>query len=106
MQIPASGKISVLAKTFEILIWVSMLGGMGLCGWMLTLDDSKVSHSAPVFCIVGGVIGAVGFRFLRYFILRRVRLKNAWNGFVELHFKSELYAREFSEINRLALITD
>jgi hypothetical protein len=106
MRIPASRKIAVLAKTLELLIWLSMLGGMGICAWLLTHDDSKLSQSAPVFFVVGGIIVALGFRILRFFILRRVRLKNAWNGFAELHFKSESYAKEFSEMNRLALVAD
>lgn len=104
MRIPASKKIAVLATTLGILIWMSMLGGMGICVWLVTLDDSK--FSAPVLFLIGGPIVALGFRILRYFVLRRVRLKNAWNGFAELHFQSESYAKEFSDINRLALIAD
>jgi hypothetical protein len=54
---------------------------------------------------VGGLLAALVFRIARWFVLRRVRIGNAWNGFIEMSFASEAYAKEFSELNRLALVT-
>jgi hypothetical protein len=106
IQVPASRKTAVLDKSSEILIWISMLGGIGMCAWLVTHDHSKLPNFAPAFFLIGGLVGAIVFRVVRYFVLRGVRLKNPWNGFIEMHFRSESYARNFSELNRLALITD
>lgn len=76
-----------------------------MCVWLINFDNSKSSKYEPI-SLIGGLVFAFGFRLLRFFILRKVRLKGVWNGFAEVHFQSEAYARDFSKLNRLAVVND
>ena len=100
MQVPAAKKVALLAIAFEVLIWLSILGGMAVAV-LLASGEGHHSRFAILF-IAGGLIAAIGFRVARWFVLRRVRIGNAWNGFIEVSFASESFAREFTELNRLA----
>lgn len=105
IEIPVSGEIARRAQILQILIWLSILGGMATCVWAISFDHSQLSRYAPVV-LVGALIVALAFRILRYFVLRKVLVKGVWNGFVKVRFQSESYAKEFSELNRLALVKD
>lgn len=107
--IPASRKIAVLSVVLKLMIWMSILGGVSISCWLVSHHSYRASGAlgiAPVLFLFGGPVLAIAFRIIRYFVLRRVRIQNAWNGFVEVVFQSENYAREFSERNKLALIAD
>jgi hypothetical protein len=97
LQLPANIAVAALAIVFESMIWLSILGGMALGA---LLPESRYA----VEFIAGGLVAALGFRIARWFVLRRVRIAKPWNGFMEVSFASEAYAKEFSELNRLALV--
>jgi len=103
LRLPAAKAIAMLALACEIMIWLSILGGMAI-GVMMANAEGNHGRFAVLF-IGGGLVAALGFRIARWFVLRRVRIGNAWNGFLEMKFSSETYAREFSELNDLALVT-
>ena len=103
MRLPADIAVAALAIIFESMIWVSILGGLAV-DWLLVTTGGSQSRHAGLFT-VGGLLAALVFRIARWFVLRRVRIGNAWNGFIEVSFASEAYAKEFSEMNRLALVT-
>jgi hypothetical protein len=105
IKIPTNKAFALVAKLLLISIWLSLLGGIGGTCWFLAFSNFQHEKAATLF-LVGGPIVALIFRILRWFVLRRVQLKNPWNGFAELHFKSESYAREFSELNDLSFIGD
>ncbi len=102
LQLPAAKKIATLAVTFQILMWLSILGGMAVPVILMGIDAGDNGRYAILF-IAGGLLAALGFRIARWFVLRRVKIGNAWNGFLEMVFASETFAREFSELNRLSL---
>jgi hypothetical protein len=99
---PAARKIVTLATGFEIMIWLSILGGMG-AAVLLATNDGPGGRYAVLF-VAGGLVAALGFRVARWFLLSSVRIGKAWNGFMEVSFASESYAKEFSELNRLSLV--
>lgn len=101
LPIPASRETALVASVLGAGIWLSLLGGMTLCVLLLNLRENKGTLAAGA--LLGGPILAAAFRFARYLYLRKVRIKTAWNGFVEVRFDSEDYARAFSDLNRLAL---
>lgn len=105
LHIPASRRIALLAFGTGIMSWVSLLAGMGTCVWLIA-SPSEAPRMMPFLCLLGGTLAAVGFRNLRHFVLRRVRVRNAENGLAELLFESETYARDFSRRNQLALNKD
>jgi hypothetical protein len=102
LTFPAAKKTARLALGFELMIWISILAGIALCAWAAERDSDRLERMAFLF-VPGGLIAALAFRILRSFLLRRVRIKKPWNGFVEIIFKSERYAREFAEQNRLTV---
>jgi hypothetical protein len=91
----------MVARVLEASIWFSLLGGMTVCVLLLNLKGSD--GTLAVAALLGGPILAALFRFSRFIYLRKVRIRSAWNGFVEVRFLSENYARTFSDLNRLAL---
>ena len=105
IRVPAARKVAMMALGSELMIWISLLGGMGLCVWSMDQGSDHEQRFTFLF-IVGGVLAALAFRIFRACILRRVRIKTPWNGFVEVLFKSETFAREFAERNRLAISAD
>jgi hypothetical protein len=100
---PAAKAVAVFAIVFEIMIWLSILGGMAVAALLATADGRQSSDG--VLFIAGGLVAALVSRVARWFVLRRVRIGNAWNGFIEMNFASQAYAKEFSELNRLAVVT-
>jgi len=102
LRLPADKAVAALAILLEIMIWVSILGGMAVDVLLVTTGRGR-GHYAGLFT-VGGLLAALVFRIARWFMLRRVRIGNTWNGFIEMSFASEAYAKEFSELNRLALV--
>lgn len=106
MCFPASRKFALRSLRLQVMIWVSLLGGIGICiAWLSTLKASD-SGKVPLLVLAGGVLAAIGFRVARYWVLRPVRIKSAWNEFVEVRFRSERYAKAFAELNRLAISAD
>jgi hypothetical protein len=103
LRMPAAKAVAVLAIVFESMIWLSILGGVAAAA-LLATADGRQSRFAVLF-IAGGLVAALVSRIARWFVLRRVRIGNAWNGFIEMSFASEAYAKEFSELNSLALVT-
>jgi hypothetical protein len=103
LRLPADKAVAALAIVFESMIWLSILGGMAVDALLVTTGRSQGRY-AGLFT-VGGLLAALGFRIARWFVLRRVRIGKPWNGFMEVSFASEAYAKEFSELNRLALVT-
>jgi hypothetical protein len=101
LEIPAQRTVAVMAVGLEMAMWLSMLGGM-LIAVLLVNADGPLARFAAFF-VLGGLVAAVGCRIARWIVLRRVRIGNAWEGYVEVRFDSESYAKEFSEMNRLAL---
>lgn len=101
LQFPAQRTIAILAVFCEIMIWLSILTAM-LLAVLLVNKDGPDARYASLFVVSGPAL-ALGFRLARWIVLRRVRIGNAWNGFIEVHFDSATYAKEFSELNRLAL---
>jgi hypothetical protein len=69
---------------------------------LVTTGGSQGRYAGPF--TVGGLLAALAFRITRWFVLGRVRIGKPWNGFLEMGFASEAYAKEFSEMNRLALV--
>ena len=105
-RFPARKKIVVLSVVLEAMIWLSLLGGIALCVfWLVNVHTSGPDATALLF-LVGGLLAALGFRVARYWVLRRVRISPAWEGFIEVKFKSESYAKAFAELNRLAISAD
>jgi hypothetical protein len=102
MRLPADKAVAALAIFFESMIWLSILGGLAVDFLLVTTGGSQSRH-AGLFT-VGGLLAALGFRIARWFVLRRVRIGKPWNGFIEMSFASEAYAREFSEMNNFALV--
>jgi hypothetical protein len=101
-RIPACRQIAFLAVFLEIAMWCSLLGGFAVCVLMMNLvDDKPIAAVGP---ILSGVILSALCRIARFWVLRKVRIQNAWNGFVEVRFGSRAYATEFCEMNRLGFI--
>jgi hypothetical protein len=105
IRVPASRKVAMMAFGSELMIWISLLGGMALCVWSMDKGSDREQSFSFLF-VIGGVLAALVFRIVRACILRGVRVKTPWNGFVEVLFKSETFAREFAERNRLAISGD
>lgn len=105
LWLPAAKKVAVLALSFEIMIWLSILGGMAMPVLAMNIGDGRYTSDAVLFIPIG-LVAALGFRVARWFVLRRVGIAKPWNGFMEVKFASEAFAREFSELNRLALVAD
>jgi hypothetical protein len=102
LHVPASKKIANLALGLEIMIWVSLLGGILLGGYLL-LGLSRPHDEVAFWCLIGGGLLAFAFRVWRFLVVRPVYIKPARDGYTELQFRSEGYAREFAEMNRLDL---
>jgi len=102
LLVPARRMTAMLATGFGLMIWLSILGGMAIAV-LLAGGEGNRARFAVLF-IAGGLVAAIGFRVARWFVLRRVSIGKAWNGFVEVGFASESYAKEFSELNQLALV--
>ena len=101
LLVPARRATAMLAASFALMIWLSILAGMAIA---VLLASGEGNHARfAVLFIGGGLVAAIGFRVARWFLLRRVSIGKAWNGFVEVGFASESYAKEFSELNRLSL---
>src|SRR5262245_4081809 len=100
-RIPASQTTAAGAMVLEALIWLSILAGAGVC--VLLMNKDGRTGSLAVAALVVGLLLALGVRFARYLFLRKVTIKNAWEGFVEVRFLSESYARRLCDLNRLAL---
>lgn len=105
LRLPAARKIALTVLASELMIWISLLGGIALCGWCITYGSDAAQRFAFVF-VVGGVLAALAFRIFRACVLRGVRIKPPWNGFVEILFKSETFAKAFAEQNRLPISVD
>jgi len=105
LRVPAARKISLLALGSELMIWISLLGGMALSVWFMDRGTEREQSVCFLF-IVGGIVAALAFRIFRACLLWGVRIKNPWNGFVDVLFKSEAFAKEFAEQNRLAIDAD
>jgi hypothetical protein len=103
-RIPARRRIVVLAVALEIAMWLSFLGGFGVCVLLINTAGDKGINPIPP--IVGGACLSVFFRVARFLVLRKVRIRNAWGGFVEVLFGSESYAKQLCELNRLAMAFD
>jgi len=103
LRLPAAKKIAVLAVSFQIMIWLSILSGIAVPVLAMTTGDGRRERYAVLF-IAGGLVAALGFRVARWFVLRRVGIGKPWNGFMEVKFASEAFATEFSELNHLALV--
>jgi hypothetical protein len=104
MRLPADKAVAALAIVLESMIWVSILGGMAVDALLLATTGVGQVRYTGLFT-VGGLLAALVFRIARWFVLRSVRIGKPWNGFIEMRFASEAYAKEFSELNRLALVT-
>jgi len=100
LLLPAGRTTAMLAMSFGIMIWLSILGGMAIAVLMAGGEGNRARFA--VLFIAGGLVAAIGFRVARWFVLRGVRIGKAWNGFMEVSFASESYAKEFSELNRLS----
>ena len=100
LRIPAARPIAMLAVGLEMMIWLSILGGIAIATLLATSEKSRFA----VLFVVGGLLAAVGFRIARWIVLKGVRIGNAWNGFIPVRFASESYAKEFSELNHLPLV--
>jgi|GEM_PF-3495697 hypothetical protein len=105
LRVPASGRIAKLALGLEIMIWISLLGGIGICVLLLTQSPGTHERTALLSLLASPFL-ALGFRFWRFMILRPVRIKPAQDGYTEMQFQSESYARQFSELNRLQMFAD
>ena len=106
LRIPASTRIANLALVFEIMIWLSLLGAIGICVFLTTAFKGGVHERAALLCLFASPILALTFRFLRFMVVRKVYLKPANDGYAKLQFRSESYAREFSVLNHLQVFTD
>lgn len=82
-------------------MWVSILGAMFVTG-LLGASGSQHARFAVLF-LPAGLIIALGFRIARWVALRQVRIGLPWNDFLPVRFRSESYAKEFSELNRLPM---
>ncbi len=100
LSMPAERRIVALATALEILMWLSILGGM-IVAVLLSMSETHTRFAALYVPV--GLLVALGFRIARWVLLKRVQIGNAWNGFIEVRFGSESYAKEFSELNRLSL---
>src|SRR5436190_3401379 len=101
LRVPAAKTVALLAAAFEIMIWLSILGGVAVA---MLLAGGEGHHSRFAILYIGvGLVAALAFRVARWFVRRRVRVGNAWNGFMVMSFASESYAKEFTELNRLAI---
>jgi hypothetical protein len=103
-RMPAAKKVAALAISIQIMMWLSILGSMAAPVLVMALGDGRHERYAALFIPIG-LIGALGFRIARWFVLRRVGIAKPWNGFMELRFASEAFAKEFSTLNGLALVT-
>jgi len=103
LRVPAARIIAMLAVGFEIMIWLSILGGMAVAVLLASAEGNRSRYA--VLFVAGGLIAALGCRVARWIVLRRVRIGKAWNGFMEMSFASESYAKEFSELDRLSLVS-
>lgn len=106
LRIPADRQVAAKALRLEVLMWASLLGGIAIGFLMVATDHSKTPNEWPFLVVMGGPILALGFRIARYVTLRRVRIGRTDAEMLELLFDSELYARKFSELNRLPLAAD
>jgi hypothetical protein len=102
LRIPSCRQIAALAVGLEAMIWLSLLGGIAMCVWLLSVESTGPRAAAALF-LIGAPVAAAAFRLARYLVLRKVRLNSTWNGFAEVQFRSEAYAKEFCELNRLPL---
>jgi hypothetical protein len=104
LRIPASAKIARRAMSMSIMVWASLLGGIGICFLLLTSHSNMHNDRIALLCLVGSPLLALGFKIARAVTLRAVNLKSAEDGFVEFEFKSETYAREFSRLNNVSVL--
>src|SRR5262249_15119051 len=86
LRIPAGRMIAALAAGFEIMMWLSILGGMA--GVALLAAANGAQGRFAVLLLPAGLVAALGFRVARWIVLRRVRIGNPWNGFIEMRFAS------------------
>jgi hypothetical protein len=106
LRIPASAKIARAAMSMSIMVWASLVGGIGICFLLLTSHSNMHNDRIALLCLAGSPLVALGFKIARAVTLRAVNLKSAEDGFVELQFKSETYAREFSRLTRAPLVNN
>ncbi len=104
LRVPACRRIAFLAVILQLAMWFSFLGGFAVC--VLLINTSGDKPIDPVPPLLTGVCLSVFFRVARFFVLSKVRIRNAWGGFVEVRFRSKDYARHFCELNRLPLLSD
>src|SRR5579859_4904497 len=63
LSIPASEKVARLAAVLQALIWVSLVGGIGIAFWLVLHHSySHGPNRAPGVFLTGGLLLALGFR--------------------------------------------
>ncbi len=104
-RVPAAKKIANLAFALEILVWASLIGGIGICFLLLTSHSNVHNDRIALLCLLGSPFVALAFRIWRSILVRSVQIRPASDDYVEVQFRSENYAREFSELNHLPYST-
>lgn len=100
LKVPSKRSTAVLASILGASVWLSLLGGMA-AGVAFLQSDAMDRYA--VLAIIAGLALASLCRFLRFWVLRRFRIKGVWGEFLELRISSEHYAKEFAELNRLSI---
>jgi hypothetical protein len=100
LKIPSRRSTAVLARVLGGSVWISLLGGLTAC--VILIQSDTMSRHA-VSAIIAGLALASLCRFLRFWVLRKFRIKGVWGEFLKLRISSEQYAREFAELNRLSV---
>src|SRR5205823_48813 len=72
LRVPAARVIAMLAVGFEMMIWLSILGGMAAAVLLANAEGNR-SRYAVLFVAVG-LVAALGCRVARWVVLRRVRI--------------------------------
>jgi hypothetical protein len=88
------------SRVLGVSVWLSLLGGMAAC--VVFLQSDTMDRYAALAIIAGLALASL-CRFLRFWVLRKFRIKGVWGEFLELRISSEPYAKEFAELNRLSI---
>jgi hypothetical protein len=100
LKVPSKRCTAILASVLGVSVWLSLLGGMAAC--VVFLQSDTMDRYAALAIIAGLALASL-CRFLRFWVLRKFRIKGVWGEFLELRISSEPYAKEFAELNRLSI---
>ena len=102
VKVRASERFAKLYRTVRAMVWISLLGGIGVTVILIEMNDKSPNPSAiPFLGILGALVGSAAFKSYGHFLIKKCHISNISGEQIEVCFASKDYARSFCELNQL-----